>query len=131
MLALFGGLQTLRIAKSQLARAAYRKRLKPPRNKGTPHVSSPRPQSRVEALWRTLLLDHCFGESPAPLETGFALGGFVALILHLTLPEEDESDEADEITANTIDEESDAKEWARIRAKHNGEDGAEAEKATA
>lgn len=40
-------------------------------------MRSPRPQSKVEALWRTLLLDYC-GEDPAPLDVGFAIGDWVA-----------------------------------------------------
>lgn len=51
------------------------------------------------------------------METGFVLGGFISLILHLVLPEEDEDDETEGITANVVDEEKDAEEWARIRGK--------------
>jgi hypothetical protein len=48
------------------------------------------------------------------METGFAVTAFLALILNLILPEEIE-DEAVDTTANTVDEENDAKEWERIR----------------
>jgi len=67
-------------SKSQMTRAAYRRQLRPAR--GTPHVSSPRRQTRVEAFWRTLLLDYSFDESPAPLESGFALGDMLADRIH-------------------------------------------------
>jgi len=48
------------------------------------------------------------------METGFAVTAFLALILNLALPEEIE-DEAVDITANTVDDANDAKEWERIR----------------
>jgi hypothetical protein len=38
---------------------------------------SPRRQTRVEALWRTLLLDYCSKYSPAPIEAGFAFGDWI------------------------------------------------------
>lgn len=41
-----------------------------------PPVSSSRPQSRVEVLWRTLLFDYC-GQDPAPLIFGFAFGDWI------------------------------------------------------
>ncbi|KAF1834213.1 hypothetical protein BDW02DRAFT_463003, partial [Decorospora gaudefroyi] len=40
-------------------------------------AESPRQQTRVEALWRTLLLDCCSKCSPAPIETGFAFGDWI------------------------------------------------------
>ena len=69
------------MSESQSARAMYRKQLRPPRT-ATPQVSSPRRQTRIEAFWRTLLLDHCFDESPAPIEVGFALGDMIADRIH-------------------------------------------------
>lgn len=49
------------------------------------------------------------------METGFAVTAFLALILNLVLPEEMEDEETPEYTANAIDEERDAEEWARIK----------------
>ncbi len=69
------------ISESQSARTMYRDQLRPPRT-ATPLVSSPRRQTRIEAFWRTLLLDHCFDESPAPIEAGFALGDMIADRIH-------------------------------------------------
>ena len=48
------------------------------------------------------------------MESGFALTGFVSIILNLILQEEIE-DEAPEITANAADAAGDEQEWARIR----------------
>jgi hypothetical protein len=48
------------------------------------------------------------------LETGFAVTAFLALILNLLLSE-DVEDEAVDITANTLDDAHDQKEWERIR----------------
>lgn len=48
------------------------------------------------------------------METGFAVTAFLSLIFNLILPEELE-DEAVDITANTVDERDDEKEWERIR----------------
>ncbi|KKY24139.1 putative purine permease [Phaeomoniella chlamydospora] len=47
------------------------------------------------------------------METGFAVTAFLALFLNLFLPEEID-DEAIDITANTVEDEHDAKEWERI-----------------
>ncbi|KAF2718625.1 Xanthine/uracil permease [Polychaeton citri CBS 116435] len=58
------------------------------------------------------------------METGFALAGFLALILNLILPEEIEDDETPELTANTVDEADDKEEWDHInkgsKAAENG-----------
>jgi hypothetical protein len=48
------------------------------------------------------------------METGFAVTAFLALILNLLLSE-DIDDEAVDITANTLDDAHDQKEWERIR----------------
>ncbi|KAK5044714.1 hypothetical protein LTR84_010488 [Exophiala bonariae] len=48
------------------------------------------------------------------METGFAVTAFLSLFFNLILPEELE-DEAMEMTANTVDERDDEKEWERIR----------------
>ena len=48
------------------------------------------------------------------METGFAVTAFLALILNLFLSE-DVEDEAVDITANTLDDAHDQKEWERIR----------------
>ena len=40
-------------------------------------IEVPMAQSRVEALWRTLIADCLGGEHPAPLEAGFGFGDFV------------------------------------------------------
>ena len=48
------------------------------------------------------------------LETGFAVTGFLAMLLNLVLYEEIE-DEAQELTANTADDADDRAEWANIR----------------
>jgi len=47
-------------------------------------------------------------------ETGFALTAFLSLFLNLIIPDEIE-DEAVNITANTLDDQDDEKEWERIR----------------
>lgn len=49
------------------------------------------------------------------METGFAVTGFLALILNLILPEEIEDEEVPELTANEVDEKADEEEWARIQ----------------
>ena len=54
------------------------------------------------------------------LETGFAVTGFLAMLLNLVLQDEIE-DEAAEITANVADDADDREEWARIK-KTNGTD---------
>lgn len=51
------------------------------------------------------------------LEEGFAVTGFLALILNLVLPEEIEDEETPELTANNVDEGADQAEWAHIRRK--------------
>ena len=51
------------------------------------------------------------------METGFALTGFIAIILNLILQEEIE-DEAKSITANEADAAADEQEWAEIEAKN-------------
>lgn len=48
------------------------------------------------------------------METGFAVTAFLALILHLLLPEEVD-DEVVDITADDADERNDEQEWERIR----------------
>lgn len=48
------------------------------------------------------------------METGFAVTAFLALFLNLFLPEEVD-DEVIDITANTVENEADEKEWERIR----------------
>ena len=48
------------------------------------------------------------------METGFAVTAFLSLILNLVIPEEID-DEAVDITANTVDDSGDEKEWERIR----------------
>ncbi len=61
-------------------------------------------------------------------ETGFALAAFLSLFLNLILPEEIEDEELPELTANTIDEQDDKEEWARIKhTKADGEPSKEAE----
>lgn len=54
------------------------------------------------------------------METGFAVVAFLALILNLLLPEEDEDEDIPELTANTADEQDDVEEWDRIRAVRDG-----------
>ena len=54
------------------------------------------------------------------METGFALTGFIAIILNLILQEEIE-DEAKSITANEADAAADEQEWAEIEAKNKGD----------
>lgn len=59
-------------------------------------------------------------------ETGFALTAFLAIFLNLVLPEEVEDDVVDEIvegknTVNTMDEEADRQEWARIERGKAGD----------
>jgi uric acid-xanthine permease len=48
------------------------------------------------------------------METGFAVTAFLSLILNLVIPEEDD-DEVVDITANTVEQSDDEKEWERIR----------------
>ncbi len=48
------------------------------------------------------------------METGFAVTAFLALLLNLVIPEEDD-DEVVDITANNEDASDDEKEWERIR----------------
>lgn len=48
------------------------------------------------------------------METGFAVTGFLAMILNLILPEEIEDEDAPELTANNADEEDDREAWDRI-----------------
>ena len=57
------------------------------------------------------------------LESGFAVTGFLAMILNLVLHEEVE-DEAKELTANVADDADDREEWERIRKGEgvNGQD---------
>lgn len=50
------------------------------------------------------------------LETGFAVAGFVAVILNLILPEEIE-DDIPEFTANEADDKEDEQEWIRIHGQ--------------
>ncbi|KAK5174775.1 uncharacterized protein LTR77_001858 [Saxophila tyrrhenica] len=57
----------------ETCREAYREQLQ---ESTVPLASSTRRQTRVEALWRVLLLDYC-GEDPSPLETGFAFGDWI------------------------------------------------------
>ena len=59
-------------------------------------------------------LEGFFNAIELVMETGFAVTAFLALILNLILPEEIE-DEAVVVTANKLDDESDEKEWERIR----------------
>lgn len=54
------------------------------------------------------------------METGFALTGFIAIILNLILQEEVE-DEAKSITANEADVAADEREWTEIEAKSKGD----------
>lgn len=49
------------------------------------------------------------------METGFALTGFLALILNLILPEEIEDEETPELTGNEVDAPADREEWERIQ----------------
>ena len=62
------------------------------------------------------------------METGFALTGFIAIILNLILQEEIE-DEARSITANEADAAADEQEWAEIEAKSKNGKEISAEKA--
>lgn len=56
------------------------------------------------------------------METGFAVAGFVALILNLALPEEIEDEEIPEITADNEDEEADREEWNRVKGNKGAGD---------
>ena len=50
------------------------------------------------------------------LETGFAVSGFLAIILNLILPEEiEDEDDVRSVTADTTEEERDREEWNQIR----------------
>lgn len=49
------------------------------------------------------------------MQTGFALTGFLALILNLVLPEEIEDEETPELTGNELDVPADREEWERIQ----------------
>lgn len=49
------------------------------------------------------------------METGFALAGFIALILNLALPEEDDDEETPELLANNADVAADREEWNIIK----------------
>ena len=51
------------------------------------------------------------------METGFAVAGFVALILNLLL-EEEIDDEVVDLTANTVDDPADQEEWNKIKHDH-------------
>ena len=51
------------------------------------------------------------------METGFAVTAFMAVILNLIIPEENEDEEVPELTAATVDEDADKAEWAHIRRK--------------
>jgi uric acid-xanthine permease len=55
------------------------------------------------------------------METGFAVTGFVNLILNLLLPEELEDEEIPELTANHADDEADKEEWERVKGAKDGE----------
>ncbi|EMC93459.1 hypothetical protein BAUCODRAFT_37143 [Baudoinia panamericana UAMH 10762] len=54
------------------------------------------------------------------METGFAVTAFLALFLNLILPEEIEDEETPELTANNVDDQQDAEEWARIQHGKEG-----------
>lgn len=49
------------------------------------------------------------------METGFAVAGFIALILNLALPEEDEDEENPELLANDVDVTADREELNVIK----------------
>lgn len=51
------------------------------------------------------------------METGFAVTGFLALILNLVLPEDDEDEETTELLANDVDDAADREEWNRIKGE--------------
>ena len=53
------------------------------------------------------------------MESGFAVAGFIALLLNLILPEEEE-DETVSITANEADKVADQEEWEKIKHQGNG-----------
>lgn len=57
------------------------------------------------------------------METGFAVTAFLALILNLVLPEEEEDEETPELTANELDDAADAAEWDRIHGKAQSANG--------
>jgi hypothetical protein len=48
---------------------------------------------------------------------------FIALILNLVLPEEEEDEELPELTANDADDAADAAEWNRLHGKPQPTDG--------
>lgn len=52
------------------------------------------------------------------MQTGFAVCGFVTLILNLVLPEEIDDEDAPELTADTSEDEHDTAEWDRIKNVH-------------
>ena len=58
------------------------------------------------------------------METGFALTGFLSIILNLILPEEVD-DETVSITANELDRREDEEEWAKIDKSKETTDGIE------
>lgn len=53
------------------------------------------------------------------MESGFAVAGFISLILNLVLPEEEE-DETASLTANEADKAADQEEWERIKHNNGG-----------
>lgn len=57
------------------------------------------------------------------MENGFAVAAFIAVILNLILPEEDDDEDIPELTANHVDDAADEEEWNHIR--HTGGDAAE------
>ncbi|GAB7362994.1 hypothetical protein MBLNU230_g3288t1 [Neophaeotheca triangularis] len=57
------------------------------------------------------------------METGFAIVAFLALILNLILPEEDEDEEVPELTADDTDERRDRDEWENVQPQMVGEKG--------
>jgi hypothetical protein len=57
------------------------------------------------------------------METGFAVVAFLALILNLVLPEEDEDADLPEFTANEADDAADAAEWNRLHGRPQPTDG--------
>lgn len=56
------------------------------------------------------------------MESGFAVAGFLALILNLILPEEIEDEETPELTADNNDVQDDKEEWNRIKGGKQMED---------
>lgn len=57
------------------------------------------------------------------METGFAVTAFLALLLNLIIPEEDEDEETPELTANEVDAPADKEEWNRIRKSVDASNG--------